>query len=91
MTSCERHNQLSAVTDRSRSLVYLSYSFNLNPLLDGFSIVFNIGFSIVFNIVFSIAFSIVFIIVFSILFSLVFCIHQGVRYSKYIDLLYFPL
>ena len=74
MTSCERHNQLSAVTDRSRSLVYLSYSFNLNPLLDGFSIVFNIGFSIVFNIVFSIVFSIAFSIVFSVVFSIAFSI-----------------
>ena len=74
MTSCERHNQLSAVTDRSRSLVYLSYSFNLNPLLDGFSIVFNIGFSIVFNIVFSIVFSLLFSIAFSIVFSVVFSI-----------------
>jgi hypothetical protein len=83
MTSCERHNQRSAVTDRSRSLVYLNYSFHLNPLLDGISIVFSIVISIVFSIVFD--------IVFSIVFSVVFCIHQGVRYSKYIDLLYFPL
>ena len=59
VTSCERHNQLSAVTDISRSLVYLSCNFHLNLLLDGF--------------------------------SLACCIHQWVRYSKYIDLLYFPL
>jgi len=59
VTSCERHNQLSTVTDRSRSLVYLNCDFHLNPLLDGF--------------------------------RLVFCTHQGVTYSKYIDLVYFPL